>query len=64
MLGWYESGPTKDIMIRNNRFFNSAYAGGTAIYFVPPLKEERYKGSFHEKVVLKIINLLCMKNTL
>ncbi|SDL16883.1 right-handed parallel beta-helix repeat-containing protein [Siphonobacter aquaeclarae] len=26
--GWYESGPVKDVLIRNNRFLNCGYQGG------------------------------------
>ena len=29
--GWYESGPSDNVIIRNNDFTNAAYAGGCAI---------------------------------
>lgn len=36
---WYESGPVTDITIRNNRFEDSAYAGGYVISICPAVKE-------------------------
>ncbi|MBO5069711.1 MAG: right-handed parallel beta-helix repeat-containing protein [Roseburia sp.] len=32
---WFESGPVNDVIIKNNKFRNAAYAGGTAIRIVP-----------------------------
>ncbi|MBQ8610077.1 MAG: hypothetical protein IJ412_00060 [Oscillospiraceae bacterium] len=37
---WYESGPCTEIVLRNNRFDNAAYAGGAVIVAAPELKTE------------------------
>lgn len=35
---WYESGPCTQIVLKNNRFENAAYAGGAVIVAAPELK--------------------------
>ncbi len=37
---WYESGPCTNIVLRNNRFENAAYAGGAVIVAAPELKTD------------------------
>lgn len=41
---WCESGPVKDVTIRNNYFRNASYVGGAAIAVTPhvPVKENNY----------------------
>jgi hypothetical protein len=49
---WFESGPVKDVVVRNNHFRNSAYAGGAAIAITPAVKET--KGNYyHSGIVIE-----------
>lgn len=53
MKDWYESGAVRDVTIRDNDFQNSAFAGGSAIYVHPSLRERGAKTPFHGKVVIE-----------
>lgn len=50
---WYESGKTTDVIIRNNNFLNSAYAGDCAIRVCPNLPYPDKVESFHNKVTVE-----------
>ncbi len=49
---WFESGPVTDVTIRNNRFEDAAYAGGTAISICPAVKEVSGK-PYHRNIVIE-----------
>jgi hypothetical protein len=49
---WFESGPVTDVTIRNNRFDNSAYAGGSAITLTPVVKTGVGK-AFHRNILIE-----------
>ena len=49
---WFESGPVTDITIRNNRFEDSAYAGGTVISICPAVKQESGK-PYHRNITVE-----------
>lgn len=65
---WFESGPVRDVTVRNNRFVNSAYTGGAVIAITPAVKvkEQNYYHSgitiennffeLHEKRFLRVLN--------
>lgn len=46
---WFESGPVQDVLIRHNRFVNSAYAGGPVISLCPALPAGA-AGPYHRNV--------------
>lgn len=46
---WYESGPVEDLVIRNNRFVNSAYAGGPVINLCPVIAKKP-ESAFHRHI--------------
>lgn len=48
--GWYESGPTAEVVIRDNDFRNSAYAGGCAIVAAPNVLYPEKIIPFHNSV--------------
>lgn len=51
--GWYESGCVKDVVIRNNNFKGSAYAGGIALYIVPCFEEMEKQSHLYGNVLIE-----------
>lgn len=49
---WYESGPVSDILIRNNRFENAAYAGGVAVNICPVVPDKGAE-TYHKNIVIR-----------
>ena len=48
---WYESGAVENVLIENNRFMNSAYAGGNAIQIRPHIKDKAY--TFEKNITIR-----------
>lgn len=48
---WYESGPVEDVLIRGNRFINTAYTGGPAISVSPITCRSRGEGNRDRRCV-------------
>lgn len=53
MKHWYESGPSLDVTVRNNRFVDSAYAGGYAINVSPNVENPEYAKDFLGRIVIE-----------
>lgn len=51
--GWYESGAVKDVIIRNNQFRNSAFAGGVAINIEPEFENVENMRHFSRGIVVE-----------
>ena len=53
MKDWYESGPSDEVLIRNNHFKNGAYAGGFAISLCPNLVNRENGKDFLGRIVVE-----------
>ena len=47
---WFESGPVQNVLIKGNKFKNSAYAGGTAILINPHVL--RGNRQYHKNITI------------
>jgi hypothetical protein len=50
---WYESGAAHDVIIRNNQFKNSAYAGRVAIHIMPDFEKMEKVRNFTRGIVIE-----------
>ena len=50
-MDWYESGPVRDVMVRENKFKNSAYAGETAISISPHIEDRN--AVYHRNIIIE-----------
>ncbi len=53
MKDWYESGAVEEIIVRDNEFCNSAYAGGNVVFISPRVNIPENAKDFHGKVVIE-----------
>ncbi|MHB1485732.1 MAG: right-handed parallel beta-helix repeat-containing protein [Saccharofermentanales bacterium] len=49
---WFESGPVRDVIVRNNNFKNSSYVGGAAIAIDPAVREKK-NNYYHSGIVIE-----------